>query len=150
MVDSLSIGVPILAGVAIGVLEAFFVYEDENMTNVKQAFSDMIHGFLFAAIGTLIACNVPYILSLIPLPSFIETILFMGDNGISITICSIITIFMILKMTTSHAIKGVSSNGFTEKFWHKLAVALLVGFSPYYILPLSSYLSQFVPSWIPL
>ena len=150
MVDSLSIGVPILAGVVIGALEAFFVYEDENMTNVKQAFSDMIHGFFFAAIGTLIACNVPYVLSLVPLPGFVETILFMGSNGISITICIIITIFMILKMTTSHAIKGVSSNGFTEKFWHKLFVAALVGFSPYYILPLSSYLSQFVPSWIPL
>ena len=146
----LSIGVPILVGVALGALEAFFVYEDEAITNVRQAFGDMIHGFIFAAIGTLVACNVPFVLSLVSLPGFVENLLFINDDGNSVVIAIIITIFMFLKMVVSKAIKGVSSDGFTEKFWHKIFIAGFVGFSGFLVLPLTDYLTQFVPSWIPL
>ena len=54
-------------------------------------------------------------------------------------------------MVTSHAIKGVSGAGFQEKFWHKLVIAVAIGFSPYYILyfyePLSG-LQEAIP-WLP-
>ena len=146
----LSIGVPILVGVAFGALEAFFVYEDEAITNVRQAFGDMIHGFIFAALGTLFACNVPFFLSMLPIPGFIENLLFINEDGNSVVIAIIIAIFMFLKMVVSKAIKGVSSDGFTEKFWHKILISLGVGFSGFLVLPLTDYLTQFVPSWIPL
>jgi len=150
VVDSILIGVPILVGMILGILEGIFVYEDENMTNMHQAFADILHGFIFATIGTLIACNVPYFLNFKLLPGFIESILFIDEQGISLTVCIVITLIMMIKMVASHAIKGISNNGFSEKLWHKLSVAGGVGFSPYYVIPLIATISPYVPSWLPL
>ena len=132
-VSSLNIIIPVIVGIAIGILEAFFVYEDENMVSGKQFLGDMWHGFLFALLGVLIATNVPFVLSLIQLPATVESILFVDEMGRSIVISVLITIFMLTKMVASPAVKGVRGQGFKEKFWHKLVVAVAVGFSPYYI-----------------
>ena len=145
----LSIGVPVLVGLVLAILEAYFVYEDENMVNGKALIADLWHGLIFCVGGTLIACNAPYVITYLPLGGF-ERFLFINDQGISLTICILITIVMKFKMVASHAIKGVSSNGFTEKFWHKILVAGLVGFSPYYVFPLAGTIAQYVPSWLPL
>jgi len=39
-------------------------------------------------------------------------------------------------MVASHAIKGISGGGFSEKLWHKLAISIAIGFAPYYLDPL--------------
>ncbi len=147
----LIIALPLVVGLLIGILESFFVYEDENMTSGKDFLGDMWHGLLFSIVGVLVACNVPYILSMGWLPEWVEGFLMINDSGISLVVCIFITLFMLIKMVSSHAIKGVSGNGFTEKFWHKLTVALLIGFSPYYIFALAPMLTPItsnLPGWM--
>jgi hypothetical protein len=144
---------PAVVGIAIGIVEAYFVYEDEPMAGGKQFLGDMFHGLLFAAAGVLVASNVPWILSMGIIPSWIEGILMVGPQGISPVVCGLIAVIMLVKMVGSHAVKGVSSGGFTEKFWHKLVVALAVGFSPYLVFPLYGTgflmgLKEAVP-WLP-
>ena len=146
---TIHIGLPLFVGIIIGIIEGFFVYEDENMTNIKQAMSDIWHGLLFAVIFTIIASNVPYILTFEAIPDWINSLLFIDENGNSIVVSILISIFMLIKMVTSHAIKGVSNNGFTEKFWHKLVVALAVGFSPYYIIGLYDIFEPYSLPWFP-
>ena len=150
---SLHIILPLIVGFLIGLLEAYFVYSDENMVSGKDFLGDMWHGLLFCTAGTIIATNVPYFLSLFSLPSFVEGLLFIDDQGRSIVVCIIITLIMKMKMVVSHAIKGVSQNGFGEKLWHKLSVAIAVGFSPYYIFLMYDVIAPFAayfPTWIPL
>ncbi len=130
---ALTIVIPIIVGLIVGVLEAYFVYEDENMTSGKDFLGDMWHGLLFAVIGVLVASNVPTLVAQDFFPDFLNGILMIDDMGRSIVISVIITIFMMVKMVASHAIKGVSGSGFSEKFWHKILVSALIGFAPYYI-----------------
>jgi hypothetical protein len=142
---------PLVVGFIIGIIEAYFVYEDENMTSGKDFLGDMWHGLIFAVFGVLIASNIPYILSQGWLPEWISNLLRVDANGNSIIASIIITIIMLLKMVGSHAIKGVRGGGFQEKFWHKLVIALAVGFAPYYILamqPLLEPVTSKFPSWL--
>ena len=147
---ALHIALPLVVGIIVGIIEAYFVYEDENMTSGKDFLADMWHGLLFSAIGVIAASNVPYILSHW-VPEGIHGFLMVDSNGNSLVASSVITIFMLIKMVSSHAIKGISGAGFSEKFWHKLVIALAVGFAPYYILLLSPMLEPLtsqLPSWI--
>ena len=147
--------VPIIVGFIIGIVEAYFVYEDENMTSGKDFLGDMWHGLIFSIFGVLAASNIPWIMSQNWFPEFLKGFMMVDENtGISLIACIIITIFMLVKMVASHAIKGVKGGGFSEKFWHKLVVALAVGFSPYYIvvfysMPFFVSLSESIP-WLPL
>jgi hypothetical protein len=142
--ENLLITVPIIVGALIGVLEAMFVYGDENMTNGKQFIGDMVHGLIFCIGGTFVACNIPFIIGLGFIPSFLEEWLFIDSAGNSMVISVIIMIIMKVKMVASHAIKGVSTGGFKEKFWHILLVSSLVGFSGYYI----QAIVPFLPEWL--
>jgi len=147
---TLHIALPVVVGVIVGILEAFFVYEDENMTSGKDFLGDMWHGLLFAAVGVFIASNVPYIVTNF-IPGGTHGLLFVDENGNSLIVSAAITLFMLVKMVGSHAIKGVSGNGFKEKFWHKLVIAVLVGFAPYYILALHPVLEPVtskLPEWM--
>ena len=151
MTESLSLGLPIFVGIVLGIIEAYFLYSDESSANVHQVLADMVHGIIFCVAGTVVAANIPYIINnfFSGLPSFVNTILLIDENGISLTACIVITIFMKIKMVVSHTIKGISNVGFTEKLWHKLLVAGAVGFSPYYIFMVHEPIKQFVP-WFPL
>lgn len=145
------IALPLTVGLAVGILEAFFVYEDENMTSGRDFLGDMWHGLLFATIGVLVASNVPWLLAHNAFPESLANLLFVDGNGNSIVISIVITLFMLVKMVSSHAIKGVRGGGFTEKFWHKLLIAALVGFAPYYILllePVFAPLVAMLPEWM--
>lgn len=148
----LTIVIPLIVGLLVGILEAFFVYEDENMTSGKDFLGDMWHGLIFSVAGVFVASNVPWIMTNF-VPESFHGFLLVGENGISLVVCILITIFMLTKMVASHAIKGVSGRGFKEKLWHKLLVAVLVGFAPYYIIhlraPLEGVAAMF-PSWLPL
>ncbi len=150
---TLHLGLPIVVGFIIGIVEAFFVYEDENMTSGKDFLGDMWHGLIFALAGTVIAANIPYFSNFIP-ESFYGFLFVDEATGISLVACILITLIMLIKMVASHAIKGISGAGFSEKFWHKLVIAGLVGFSPYYIFML--YDIQFLVDlaanmpWFPL
>lgn len=151
--ETLHIILPLIIGFLIGLLEAYFVYEDENMASGKDFLGDMWHGLLFCVGGTIIGTNAPFFLSLLPIPSFIEGLLFIDEMGRSIVISVVITLVMMTKMVASHAIKGVNSNGFKEKMWHKLVIAAAVGFSPYYIFMLYDVIApfaEFFPAWMPL
>jgi len=146
-----TIVVPLVVGLIIGIIEAYFVYEDENMVSGKEFLGDMWHGALFAVFGTLIASNIPWILSQNFLPGWFVNILFVDENGNSIVASTIITLFLIIKMVSSHVIRGVRGGGFKEKLSHKLIVALLVGFAPYYILVLAPTLEPITskfPKWL--
>ncbi len=148
---TIKIALPLVVGIMVGLLEAFFVYEDENMTSGKDFIGDMWHGLLFCVVGVLVASNVPYVLSIFTLPEWLSKILFIDSNGNSIIVSILITLIMFLKMVGSHAIKGVSGNGFKEKPIHKIIVAVLVGFSPYYILaliPLLEPVTSKLPEWM--
>lgn len=123
---------PVVVGFIIGVVEAYFVYEDENMTSGQQFIGDMWHGLIFSIFGVLAASNVPWIFEQGWL-DFAKGLLMVDINGNSLIISIAITLFMMIKMVTSHAIKGVSGSGFSEKWWHKIAVASAIGFAPYYM-----------------
>jgi hypothetical protein len=133
---TLHIVFPVIIGIVIGLIEAFFVMRDETSASGAQMFHDLWHGPLFAVIFTLIACNVPWLLSMISLPGWINSILFVDEMGRSIVIGIVITLILKIKMVSAHAIKGVPGAGFKEKWYHMLIVAALVGFSPYYVFPL--------------
>lgn len=146
----LRIALPVVVGVIVGIMEAFFVYEDENMISGKDFLGDMWHGLLFAVLGVLVASNVPYIIT-----NFIHSdfhgFLVVDSDGNSLIVSILISLVMLVKMVGSHAIKGVSGNGFKEKFWHKLVVALMVGFAPYYITwfePVLEPVTSKLPSWM--
>lgn len=144
---------PVAIGLAIGILEAYFVYEDENMTSGQQFLGDMWHGLLFSILGVLVAFNVPFILEQGWMPEAITSFLFVDENGNSLVISALIAVFMLIKMVSSHAIKGVSGTGFKEKFWHKLVVAGLIGFSPQIAALLGLYTAlsglQAAVPWLP-
>ncbi|MFP4401904.1 MAG: hypothetical protein ACLFPL_01615 [Candidatus Nanoarchaeia archaeon] len=149
----LHIILPLVVGFLIGLVEAYFVYEDENMTSGKDFIGDMWHGLLFAIAGTIIATNTLWIFANFQIPPVVESILFMDEVGRSLVVSAIISLIMMTKMVASHAIKGVQSTGFKEKFWHKAVIALAVGFSPYYIFLLYDFIepfASFFPSWMPL
>lgn len=151
--QTLHIALPVVVGIIIGIIEAYFVYEDENMTSGKDFLGDMWHGLLFAIVGVGVASNIPYITTNW-IPESFHGFLMVDESGISLVACIIITLFMLIKMVASHAIKGVSGGGFSEKFWHKLAVSAAVGFSPYYIfmmydIPFLVDLATNMP-WFPL
>lgn len=134
-VEEISIHVilPVIVGFIIGIIEAYFVYEDENMTSGQQFIGDMWHGMLFSIFGVLAASNVPWLLSHGFIPDFLLGMLMVEPSGNSLVISVIITLFMMVKMVGSHAIRGVSGNGFSEKMWHKLVIAVAIGFAPYYM-----------------
>lgn len=151
-IQSLHIVVPAFVGLAIGILEAYFVYEDEGSAGLNGFFAKVWHGILFSIFGVLIATNVPYIISMGWIPSFLEGLLMINENGVSLVICALIAIIMFVKIDMAHRMKGVSGNGFIEKPWHKLIVAVLIGFAPYYIFMIYgqlTFLSDIVP-WLPL
>ena len=151
--EPLHVVIPIIVGIILGIVEAFFVYEDENMTSGRDFLGDMWHGLFFAIFGVLIASNVPWLMHNY-IPKDYWGFLMTEPNGISLVISIIITLFMMIKMVGSHAIKGVSGGGFSEKIWHKLAVSSAVGFAPYYIFALYNVgflvdLAKSIP-WLPL
>lgn len=146
-----SLALPLVVGIIVGILEAFFVYEDENMTSGKDFLGDMWHGLLFSVVGVLIASNISWFTLQEWFPEWLNGIMFVDASGNSIVASAIVMGFMLLKMVSSHAIKGVSGGGFSEKFWHKLLVAALIGFAPYYILYLSPMLEPVtskLPEWL--
>lgn len=149
---TIHIVLPIIVGFIIGIVEAYFVYEDENMTSGQQFIGDMWHGLLFSVFGVLAATNVPWLLSMGIFDSlgFIKNLLMIDINGNSLIVSIAITLFMMVKMVASHAIKGVSGAGFSEKWWHKILIASLIGFSSYYMvyiyaLPFVQGLSEMIP-----
>lgn len=151
-VATLHIIVPVIVGFIIGIVEAYFVYEDENMTSGQQFFGDMWHGLVFSVIGVLAASNVPFMVAQGWIPSFLNSLLYIDVNNNSLVISAAITVFMFFKMVASHAIRGVSGTGFKEKLWHKLFVSIAIGFAPYYIIhiyPLFGGLQDVLP-WLPL
>lgn len=143
MVEEVTIHVvlPLVVGFVIGVVEAYFVYEDENMTSGQQFIGDMWHGLVFSIVGVLVASNVPWLFAQGWL-DFAEGLLMVDVNGNSLIVSIVITLFMMVKMVASHAVKGVSGAGFREKWWHKLVVAAAIGFAPYYMV--SIYQSGFL------
>jgi hypothetical protein len=146
----LKIALPIVAGLIVGIIEAYFVYEDENMTSGRDFLKDMWHGLLFAVAGVLVASNVPWIMTNF-IPENFHGFLIVDGNGNSVIVSALITIFMFFKMVASHKVKGVSGRGFAEKPWHKLVVAGLVGFAPYYILfvaPVLEPVTSKLPEWL--
>jgi hypothetical protein len=146
----LHIALPVVVGLLVGILEAFFVYEDENMTSGRDFIKDMWHGLLFALLGVLIASNVPWLMANW-IPESLWGFLIVDGNGNSVVVSILITLIMFFKMVASHKIKGVSGAGFSEKPWHKLIVAALIGFAPYYILALSPMLEPItskLPEWM--
>ena len=150
---SIHIVLPFFVGVIIGIIEAYFVYEDENMTSGRQFFGDMWHGLLFSIFGVLIASNVSWLLSQGWFPEWMLRFLLTDESGNSLVVAILVTLFMMIKMVTSHAVKGISGRGFKEKLWHKLVVAIAVGFSSYYLSPLYASgfmqgLAQAIP-WLP-
>jgi len=151
---TLHIVLPLVVGVIIGILESYFVYEDENMTSGKDFLGDMWQGLLFSTFGVLAATNVPWMMAQDWFPEFVIGFMMVDEMGVSVVACIIITLFMMIKMVASHAIKGVSGTGLSEKFWHKAAVAIAIGFSPYYIfafLPaIEEHIAVFFPDWMPL
>ncbi len=128
--------VPVIVGFIIGIIEAYFVYEDENMTSGKDFLGDMWHGLLFSVFGVLIASNIPWLMLQDWFPQFLSGIMMVDEVGNSIVASIIIALFMMVKMVASHAIRGVRGGGFSEKIWHKLAVSIAIGFAPYYLDPL--------------
>lgn len=130
---TIHIVLPIIIGFIIGVVEAYFVYEDENMTSGQQFLGDMWHGMVFSVLGVLAASNVPWIFAQGWL-DFASGLLMVDVNGNSLIVSIAITLFMMVKMVSSHAIKGVSGAGFKEKWWHKLLISCLIGFAPYYMI----------------
>lgn len=149
MANELTILIPLVVGLIIGIIEAYFVYEDENMTSGREFLADMWHGLIFCVIGVLVASNIPYILALDFVPEFLRGLFRVDSAGNSIVASILVTLFMLFKMVASHAIKGVRGGGFREKFWHKLVVALAVGFSPYYIDMFRPLLEGFFYSFLP-
>ncbi|MCA9486755.1 hypothetical protein H6501_03180 [Candidatus Woesearchaeota archaeon] len=144
--------VPTILGIGVGLIEAYFVYEDENMGGLQGFFGKVWHGILFSIIGVLIATNVAYFLSQGWVPSFLEGLLFMDDVGRSFTASLLIALVMFIKIDLAHRVRGISGTGFIEKPWHKMAVACLIGFSPYYISafdPFFAGLQEVIP-WLPL
>lgn len=149
-VVQLQLVLPIVVGIIVGIIEAYFVYEDENMTSGKDFLGDMWHGLLFASVGVVLASNVPWLMTNF-IPGNLHGFLLVDANGNSIVMSAIIVLVMLVKMVSSHAIKGVSGAGFSEKFWHKLVIALAVGLAPYYILLLAPVLEPITskfPSWL--
>lgn len=140
---------PIVVGLVIGIIEAYFVYEDENMTSGRDFLGDMWHGLLFSIVGVWIAINIPWVM-LNWVPESMQGFFMVNvESGISLVACILVTLFMLVKMVASHAIKGVRGGGFTEKFGHKLVVAAAVGFSPYYILPMAPSIQAAVGPYFP-
>lgn len=151
-VQSIHVVLPLAVGLVIGIVEAYFVYEGERNAGSHQVFGDMWHGLLFAMFGVLVASNVPYVISQGWVPEFLMNIPgFVDANGNSLIISILITLFMMVKMVSTRAIKGVRGGGFTEKFHHKLIIALAVGFAPYYIMYLYEPLMplQNLVPWLP-
>ena len=152
-VIALTVVLPIVLGILIGIIEAYFVYEDENMTSGKDFLGDMWHGLIFSIVGVLVVNNVPWLVLQAWFPEWLKGVLFVDPAGNSIVISIIVFIIMYMKMVASHAVKGVSGNGFKEKAWHKLVVAALVAFSPYYLgllRPLLEPVAVIFPEWLPL
>ena len=144
------IALPLVAGLIVGIIEAYFVYEDENMTSGRDFLKDMWHGLLFAVVGVLIASNVPWVMTNF-IPESFHSLLIVDDNGNSVVASALITVIMFFKMVASHKVKGVSGRGFAEKPWHKLVVAALVGFAPYLLLVVGPFLKPVtskLPEWI--
>lgn len=143
---------PVVFGVAVGLLEAYFVYEDESMGGLNGFFGKVWHGIIFSIVGVLIAANVPFIMAQGWLPEWITGFLYLDEMGNSLVVSGIIALVMFIKIDMAHRMKGVSGAGFVEKPWHKLIVALLIGFSPYILIhlyPMVSGLQEVVP-WLPL
>ena len=153
LTESVHLVIPIIVGFILGIIEAYFVYEDENMTSGRDFLGDMWHGLLFAVVGVAVASNVPWLMHNY-IPKDYWGYLMVDSNGISLVVSIAITLFMMVKMVASHAIKGVRGGGFSEKFWHKLVVSAAIGFAPYYIFALYDLdflieIGKSVP-WLPL
>ena len=149
--SSLHIVLPVIVGLIIGLIEVYFIYEDEGSSGLNGFFSKVWHGIIFSILGVLIVTNIPYIISMGFLPSFLEGWLFIDSNGISLVVCIIVALFMFIKIDMAHRMKGVGGSGFIEKPWHKLIIAFAIGFAPYYIIyvyPLLLPVQEIVP-WIP-
>ena len=149
---SFHVVLPVAVGLIVGIIEAYFVYEDENMTSGKDFLGDMWHGLIFSVAGIFAATNVTWIISQGWIPEFLVGFLMVDEvTGISLVACILITLIMMVKMVASHAIKGVSGEGFKEKLWHKIVIAVAVGFSPYYVFMLYEPLSglQAAIPWLP-
>ena len=152
LIVTLHVVLPIVVGIIIGIIEAYFVYEDENMTSGRDFLGDMWHGLLFSIIGVFVATNIPWVMTNFIPESMWGFLMVNTTTGISLVACILVTLFMLVKMVASHAIRGVRGGGFTEKFWHKLVVALAIGFSPYYIfalMPILAPVAAYFPEWMP-
>jgi len=136
---------PTIIGAIIGLMEIWFVMKDESNSLAEHLLKDGWHGFTFSIIGTIIATNVPYFVNLVTIPPNITSFLLIDSEGRSIVISALITLFLLIKMVIAKSIKG-NLPGVKEKFIHKIIIASLAGFSPYYIFLLypiaKSYLGE--------
>lgn len=149
-IGQLHIVFPAIAGLLIACLEAYFLKHDEEQQSAATFFADIWHAIIFCVAGTIIASNIPYIITQNWWPSFLDGVLFMDDMGRSITISVLITIIMYVKIVAHKTLKGLGAmRGMTEKPLHKLIIAALVGFSPYYIFLLYPLIEQYIASKIP-
>ena len=123
---------PTIVGAIIGLLEVWFVMKDESNSLAEHLLKDGWHGFTFSILGTIIAANVPYFVNLFTLSPNITSLLLIDSEGRSVVISALITLFLLIKMVVAKSIKG-NLPGVKEKFLHKLIIASLAGFSPYYI-----------------
>lgn len=154
LATKIHIVIPVLVGILITAIETYFLIHDEGGgQNFGQVMGDVSHAAIVAILGTLITCNVPWLLTQHFIPDFVTRWLFVNSMGQSIVVSAIITIIVKIKLVVHHAvIKGL--NGQNEKFIHMILIAALVGFSPYYIfllynIPALINIASKVP-WLPL
>ena len=97
LVVTLHVLLPIVVGIVIGIIEAYFVYEDENMTSGRDFLGDMWHGLVFSILGVLVATNIPYIMVNF-IPESMWGFLMVNElTGISLVACIVVTLFMLIK-----------------------------------------------------
>ena len=129
---TLHIIVPVIVGIIIALMEVYFITHDEGSASMGQVMGDISHSAAVCIAGTLIACNVPLLVSQAWFPEFARNWLFINAAHESWVISLIVTLIVKIKMVVHHAvIKGL--DGQNEKFIHMILIAALVGFSPYYI-----------------
>jgi len=145
--------IPVIVGIIIAILETYFITHDEGTASMSQVMGDITHSAITCVLGTLIACNVPWLLTQSFIPAFVNKWLFVNAIGESIVVSIIVTLIVKIKMVVHHkVIRGIQ--GQNEKFIHMILVAALVGFSPYYIfllynIPAFVTFAAKIP-WLPL
>ncbi len=110
----------IIMGIAIGLVEMFFVYQDEMSMGIL-AFTHALHTFPFAILFTFLSMHVEIVLNFLPmLPSTPQIVL---------AIRGVIGLLALMKIAGAAALVKGSMIG--EKWMHSLIIASLIVAAPY-------------------